>query len=216
MNFKDRFYVKKVKKHDAHPFLLEKHYLHRIPALSHCYGLFDKESKQETMFGDFDRMIGVITYGIPASPSLCEAICGKEFSDKVIELNRLWIEDGTPSNVESFLVGNSIKQVPYDIIISYADKAESHTGMIYQATNFIYTGLSAETKEWSIDGESKHSRHLTDDYSMSDLKKMYGDRLKCTRSSRKHRYIYFNCSKGKRKFYMKKLKWGILPYPKLI
>lgn len=216
MNFKDRFYIKNIPKKQSHIILLSKHYLHRVPAISYTFGLFDKESRDETVFGfSEDRMIGVITYGIPASPSLCEAICGKEFSQNVIELNRLWIEDGTPQNVESFLVSNSMKMVPYDIIISYADQGENHQGIIYQATNFLYTGMSAETKEWSIDGESKHSRHLTDDYSMEELKKMYGDRLQCIRASKKFRYVYFNCSKGKRKFYMKRLKWEILPYPKL-
>lgn len=214
MDFKERFYVKPIRKKMAHPFLLDKHYLHRVPALSHCYGLYDKEQKINNGLGEFDKLIGVITYGIPASPSLCAAICGEEYRDQVIELNRLWIEDGTPPNVESFLVGNSIKQVPYDIIISYADKAESHRGMIYQATNFLYTGLSAETKEWSLDGKSQHSRHLTDDYSLKQLQEKYGDRFQCTRASRKHRYIYFNCSKGKKKMYKKILKWSVLPYPK--
>jgi len=215
MSFKDRYYIQKIRKKQAHPYLLNKHYLHRIPALSHCYGLFDKETQHETAFGfASDKMLGVITYGIPASPSLCEAICGKEFVSQVIELNRLWIEDGTLPNVESYLVSNSMKMVPQDIIISYADQGEDHTGIIYQATNFLYTGMSAETKEYSIDGKSVHSRHLTDDHSMKELEKMYGDRLKCIRASRKFRYVYFNCSKGKRKHYMKRLKWEILPYPK--
>ena len=155
MSFKDRFYIKKILKKQSHPYLLEKHYLHRIPALSHCFGLFDKEIKDETAFGfSADRMLGVITYGIPASPSLCEAVCGKEFVNQVIELNRLWIEDGTPANVESYLVSNSMKMVPQDIIISYADQGENHQGIIYQATNFLYTGMSSETKEYSIDGKS--------------------------------------------------------------
>lgn len=215
MSFKDRYYIQKIRKKQAHPYLMDKHYLHRIPALSHCYGLFDKETKDTTAFGfEAERMLGVITYGIPASPALCEGICGKEFSNQVIELNRLWIEDGTLPNVESFLVSNSMKMVPQDIIVSYADQGENHLGVIYQATNFIYTGMSAETKEYSIDGKSVHSRHLTDDLTMAQLREKYGDRLQCIRSSKKFRYVYFNCSKGKRKFYMKRFKWETLPYPK--
>lgn len=214
MKLSDRFYILTIKNKQAYDKLINNHYLHRTPSITYSFGLFDKEKKDKTTFGfSQDRMIGVITYGIPPSPPLCKVICGEEHFKDVIELNRLWIEDGTPVNVESFLIGNSIKKIPYKIIVSYADQAENHRGTIYQATNFLYTGLSAETKEWSIDGVSKHARHLTDQYSLKELKKIYGDRLKCTRSSRKHRYIYFNCSTRKRKHFIKKLRWGILPYP---
>ena len=34
------------------------------------------------------------------------------------------------------------------------------------------------------------------------------------RRPRKHRYIYFNCSKGKKKYLLNKLKYKIEPYPK--
>lgn len=216
-DLKDRLYIKEIPKRTAIEMVVKFHYLHRAPPINHCYGLFDKKTIiTEGVLEPTNKMIGCITYGIPASHGLCAAVCGETHFRNVIELNRLFIEDHAPKNGESFLISNSIKLLPppYDIIISYADKQENHLGVVYQATNFLYTGLSAKTTEWSIDGKSKHSRHLTDHNTMDELKEYYGDRLQQTRSSQKHRYVFFKATGGKRKYYLKTLKWEIKPYPK--
>lgn len=42
-----------------------------------------------------------------------------------------------------------LKQYKDDLIlVSYADSAQGHHGYIYQATNWIYTGISAKRTEW--------------------------------------------------------------------
>jgi hypothetical protein len=217
-SFKERFYIKEIPKHKAIDMVKKHHYLHRAPPISYCFGLFDRDQiLTEGVLEPTEKMIGCVTFGIPASHGLCAAICGEKHFRNVIELNRLFIFDGTPQNVESFLVSNSIQLLPepYDIIVSYADRFEGHTGIIYQSTNFLYTGMSSETTEWELDGKAKHSRHLTDDMDMNTLKEFYGDRLKEGRKSRKHRYIFFKARGGKLKYYRKVLKWGILPYPKI-
>ena len=122
-----------IKPFESYPWLLNKHYAKRIPQIMFAFGLYEENS-----------MVGVITYGIPASPPLCMGICGKEYSDKVLELNRVCLMDNT-KNQASFLVANSIKLLPkISIIVSYADTEHGHVGYVYQATNFLYTGLSAD------------------------------------------------------------------------
>jgi hypothetical protein len=79
----------------------------------------------------------------------------------------------------------------------------NHNGYIYQATNWIYTGMTkSRTDKWVEGG--KHSRHY-------DNEKQRG--LRKYRSA-KHRYIYFATSKTKRKEYLKMLKYKIQAYPK--
>ena len=130
--------VKPLKNFEVEPWLLEKHYAKRIPQLMFCFGLYDPQ------------LIGVVTYGIPPSPSLCMGICGQEYSNKVLELNRLCLLDND-KNQASFLVAHSIKQLPKpSIIVSYADTEHGHVGYVYQATNFIYTGLSANRVDWQV------------------------------------------------------------------
>ena len=189
---------------ETYQWLLEKHYAKRIPQIMHAFGLY------------VDGVLkGVVTYGIPASPALCMGICGKEYSDKVLELNRLCLMENN-KNESSFLVSNSIKLLPKPtIVVSYADTSQGHVGYVYQATNFLYTGLSANRVDWTIKGmEHKHSKTISDGMTLESIKEKYGDDFYYTERSRKHRYILFHGSKTDKKIMRKLLKYNIEPYPK--
>lgn len=192
----------------AQAIVKKHHYLHRSASAMFTFGLFDGMD-----------LIGVAIYGKPASPSLCVGICGPDESESVIELTRLWIEDGTPKNTESYFIGQTLRLLPieYDIVVSYAEIGAGHSGIIYQATNWIYTGLSDAHVEWRLDGESgQHSRHLFDEHGgIEGAKKHFGDRLQRHERGRKHRYIMFRGSKSRRKQLMSKLRYQVEGYPKL-
>jgi hypothetical protein len=193
-----------IKNEETYPWLLEKHYAKRIPQIMFAFGLYEE-----------DRLMGVVTYGIPASPSLCMGICGKEYSDKVLELNRVCLQNND-KNQASFLVANSIKLLPKpSIIVSYADTGQGHIGYVYQATNFMYTGLSANRVDWTVKGlEHKHSKTLSDGMTLESIKEKYGDDFYYTERSRKHRYIYFHGDKRQKKLMNQLLKYKTEPYPK--
>lgn len=193
-----------IKNEESYPWLLSKHYAKRIPQIMFAFGLYED-----------NQLVGVCTYGIPASPSLCMGICGKEYSDKVLELNRVCLMDNT-KNQASFLVANSIKLLPKPtIVVSYADTGKGHVGYVYQATNFLYTGLSANRVDWTVKGlEHKHSKTLSDGMTLESIKEKYGDDFYYTERSRKHRYIYFHGDKRQKKLMNKLLKYEVEPYPK--
>jgi hypothetical protein len=193
-----------IKNDETYSWLLQKHYAKRIPQIMYAFGLYDDE-----------HLVGVVTYGIPASPSLCMGICGKEWSDKVLELNRLCLQDNT-KNQSSFLVSHSIKLLPKPtIVVSYADTGQGHVGYVYQATNFLYTGLSANRVDWTVKGlEHKHSKTLSDGMTLESIKEKYGDDFYYAERSRKHRYIYFHGTKQQKKLLKNLLKYNIEPYPK--
>ena len=50
--------------------------------------------------------------------------------------------------------------------------------------------------------------------SLQELKEKFGDKFKLIDRPRKHRYIYFNCNKWRKKELLNKLKYEIKPYPK--
>ena len=193
-----------IKNEETEPWLLQKHYAKRMPQIMFAFGLYDDSG-----------LVGVITYGIPASPSLCMGICGKEYSDKVLELNRVCLETNE-KNWASFLVANSMKLLPKpSIVVSYADTAKGHVGYVYQSTNFIYTGLSANRVDWTIKGqEHKHSKTISDGMTLEEIKAEHGDDFYYTERSRKHRYIFFVGSKKDKKSLTSKLKYPVMPYPK--
>ena len=119
-------------------------------------------------------------------------------------------------NGESFLVGNSLKLLDKEIIVSYADTSQGHVGYVYQATNFIYTGMSAKFYDYVVKGK-EHLHRATYAYSMTvaEMKKEFGeDNVYRVERPRKHRYIYFNADKKRKKELEKKLKYKVFPYPK--
>ena len=151
-------------------------------------------------------LVGCCTYGIPASPSLCVGLAGKENRDKVLELNRLAIDPKmNGDNRASFLVSRSLKMLPRGTyVVSYADTGWTHVGYVYQACNFLYTGLSAKRVD-TYQPDGKHSR-CYDKNNHSDLHQ--------TRNP-KHRYIYLVGTKNDKKQMMKELRYPVYSeYPK--
>ena len=184
--------VKEILSCRVRPFLMNVHYARRMPSIQYAFGLFED-----------GEMIGVCTYGQPASPSLCVGVGGKEYKMRVIELNRLCLLPGkNKPNYASKLVGQSLRKLPKGLyVVSYADTAWGHFGAIYQACNFLYTGLSANRTDVYI-GDGKHSRHANGDKN-----------IRQTRSS-KHRYIYITGRGGMKNQLLRDLKYEVEPYPK--
>lgn len=189
-------YIRQVSYEETKPFLLNIHYARRMPSISYAFGLFLKGG----------QCIGIVTYGVPPSNSLCKGIAGMENFYNVLELNRLvFLPEHNGNNNASYLVGNSLKMLPnHTFVVSYADTAWSHIGYVYQATNFLYTGLSAKRLD-TYQPEGLHPRH----YDKNNHSPLYQTR------SRKHRYVYLVGDKRTKKQMRKELKYPIIPqYPK--
>ncbi len=186
----------------AEPFILDIHYAKRKPSMSYVFGLYDN-----------DELIGVVTYGTPPSKALLKGIAGEDYMDKVIELNRLVLKYNR-KNEASYLVGQSLKLLPKPkIVVSYADTAQNHTGIVYQATNFIYTGLSDKRTEWRIKGSNLHSKTVCESYTLEERKKNTDKFIQVDRP-RKHRYIYFLGNKLEKKILRNALRYKEQEYPK--
>jgi len=182
---------------EAVAFLLPKHYSGRIPSISYAFG-----------WKINDELVAVCTFGKPASNTLCKGICGGKYSDKVYELNRLCRVDNLNLPLSQFVAGclRRLKNSPSLnwIIVSYSDTDMNHHGYIYQALNFIYTGITKARTDKYTEG-NKHSRHY-DNNNQQGLRKI---------RSAKHRYVYFATKNKKlKKEYMENLTYPILPYPK--
>jgi hypothetical protein len=197
--------VKQIDNATAQQVVVIHHYLHRKAPCSQAFGLFD----------DAGELRGVVMYGTPSSSSLRAGIAGKDQASNVVELTRLWIDDSTPKNSESYLIGNSIKHCAKEIVVSFADTSQNHLGIVYQATNWIYTGLSAKRTDWQVQGIDKHGHTWADKYTAVEMRELFGDKFTLVPRSRKHRYIYLNAKGKRRKELMALLKYEQQPYPKL-
>ena len=196
-----------LKTQEVSPWLLQKHYARRMPPISYAFGLFAPD------------LVGVVTYGMPSSATLRSGICGDQWKNNVLELNRLVCSEG--KNYASFLVANSLKHLAQPtIVVSYADTAMGHVGYIYQATNFVYTGLSAKRQDYKVRGmEHLHGQTIADmamgQENRADwLRAKFGDDFYIEERSRKHRYVFFCGNKYQKRQMLKDLKYKIEPYPK--
>lgn len=199
----DKYIIKPITYKQAMGIVIKNHYLHRKAPCSFSFGLFDGNDIK-----------GVICYGTPSSASLRSGIAGAINASNVIELTRLWVCDEVPKNGESYLIGNTLKLVDKEIIVSYAEINQGHLGIVYQATNWLYTGLSAKRTNWTVSGIDLHCQTLADKYTSKEIRELYGDRFSLVDRPRKHRYIYLNCPKKRKKQLLKELKYKIEKYPK--
>lgn len=142
-----KFLVKKIPNNEAIPFIIKKHYAHRKCSISFAFGLFKE-----------NIIVGVCTFGYPPNQEFNDGACvfGNTIKINTMELNRLFLEDGLPKNTLSFFVSRALKMLPKPMcIVSYADPNFGHHGYIYQATNWIYTGVSTPKFKYTFsDGSS--------------------------------------------------------------
>jgi hypothetical protein len=159
-----------------------------------------------------EKFIGVIIYSTGATPNI-----GKPFKleqGQVIELTRVALKDH--KNYVSYYIAKTLKIIKHKsprvkIIVSYADKdLQNHHGGIYQATNWIYLGVSEiNNYEYYFKDKWTHNKTINDyggkkkEFLLSNLPKR-----KC---GHKHKYIYC-IDKDLREKYMLQSK----PYPKKV
>jgi len=189
----------------ATELIVAKHYLHRKAPISMAFGMFDQSG----------QIVGVVTYGVPASSTLLKGVCGEDEASNVYELNRLWVDDSVPKNGESYLIGNTLGLLDKEIVVSYADTSQGHVGVVYQASNWLYTGLSAKFKDPKVRGlENQHHATYAHGLTNKQVVEKFGDRAYFVERPRKHRYIFLNGSKARRKELLKKLRYPVKSYPK--
>lgn len=179
---------------EAWDFLKPRHYAGRKPQISKAFG-----------WKISGELVAVCTFGKPASPSLCNGICGVEHSASVYELNRLCRIDELQEPLSAF-VSACLRRLRTGnwIIVSYSDTGMHHNGYIYQACNFLYTGQTKQRTDKYVPN-GKHSRHYNNDEQ---------GRYRVVRTA-KNRYVYFaTFSKPLKKKWRSCLNYPVLPYPK--
>ena len=207
MNIKEKYRVVPITREYFKEWLLHKHYAKVIPNVMKAYGLVDNENILQ----------GVCCYGTPANNH------NNAMGDfKQIELVRLVVNDGLEKNTLSYLVSQSLGMLSRPLsLISYADQGKNHHGYIYQATNWIYTGLGGGVDYYrDKTGKNIHSRIMSD----HRLKRPSETRAQIAESlgwekikgEYKHRYFYFLGSPKEKRVWLKTLlaKYKQLPYPK--
>lgn len=204
-----RCYSRSVNYQTAANMVETYHYAHRVPSIVLAIGMYVD-----------DVLAGCVCYGIPANSNLMD-LCGKENHEKVLELNRLFIHDWAGHNSESWLIGQSFNWLQktrpdIQILVSYADSAQNHQGMIYRATNWLFTGFSQSTGNYVINGERLSNKNTSNRYGVRGIDELVsmGLDVHLETNSSKYRYVMFLGDKRNKQALRAKLKYPVLPYPK--
>jgi hypothetical protein len=196
--------VVSISKSVADAFVTQKHYSRRASIFWAGFGL--EEDGQIT---------GVAVYGQPSPPIQKHAFKDRDF--RLYELARVVVQSKT-KNASSFLVGNSLKLLEPKpcAVISYADMEQNHCGIIYQATNWLYTGSTkSHDKAYIVDGKRTHPMTLRDQGITDPTRWAKENGIEMVKPMEKHRYFQFVGDKRQRAAMRNKLNYPVVgQYPK--
>jgi hypothetical protein len=170
----------------ARDLIEQNHYLHSLPGGTMlCFGTFQGE-----------RLMGVVILG--AGPYLAYHLVDGADRNDCLVLTRVWLSDQLPANSESRILGVITRLIrgntDVKFLVSYADPAAGHVGIIYQSVGWLYIGLSSVMSLYDLgDGIARHSRSVAHDLGSHSLRYLaeHGVNLKLVAQSAKHRYLKF-------------------------
>ena len=198
------FTVEEVLRRSIAPFIEKYHYSQNVNGVqsTNCFGLY-----KEGNFG-LPTMIGAMMYAWPSMPATAKKY-NPDDPLRIYELRRLVCIDDTPTNTESYFIGQTLKwlkkNTDIQVIVSFADPHHGHSGVIYKASNFIYKGETGKGSILMVDGKEMHSRSLNQrkrPYSR-EIKRRYdaGDpNIFVKKLPSKHIYVYYLDKRLRRKY----------------
>lgn len=197
-------HVQPITKEVAERFVKQKHYSRRASIFWAAYGLIEN-----------GEVAGVVVYGQPSPPIQRSAFKERDF--KLYELARLVVQSKT-KNAASYLISTSLRMLERpSAVVSYADSEWSHCGIVYQATNWLYTGATvSHDHSYLVNGERLHPMTVRDRFGVKDPKKWARENgVQTLKPMPKHRYFYLNGDKKQKRSMLEKLSYGVLTeYPK--
>lgn len=158
------------------------HYAKAVPVNTFGYSVFN----------DAGEWCGVVLYGSGATNNLASPYGLKQ--GQVIELVRMALNGKQESTTKAMAISLKLvkKYAPnVKIIISYADSEKGHYGIIYQATNWYYTGYSTDTN-LIVNGKREHRRSLGGRFGTcsADAIRKKGYQVEILKTKPKWKYIY--------------------------
>lgn len=145
-----------------------------------------------SVFNDKNEWCGVICYGIGATNNIAKPYDLNQ--GQVIELLRMALNGKQESTTKAMAISLKLikKYAPnVKLIVSYADSEQGHIGIIYQATNWYYTGYSVDTN-LIINGKREHRRTVGSRYGTCSAIKLQeaGHNVESIKTMPKWKYIY--------------------------
>jgi hypothetical protein len=228
-----RVSVRQISKSIAEDMIVKYHYTHAWTSARYCLGIYYRLDEAD-VFGNYEKLVGCAVYGFPVGAKAPTSVCEGLTKDNILELTRLYVEDGYGSNIESNALSKTFQWLKENdtnikVLISYADNGQGHLGKIYQATNWRYEGYSSQMNLMPNFGISLigppykwiHSRTVFNNWGSNNLEHLKREIGKegykefwRRREPEKHRYIQIlSQNKKEKRELLKRMKQTEHPYP---
>lgn len=204
------YIVKEIAAKDARDIVKQYHYSKKVVANSKIHlGVFDTKGK----------LVGCLQFGPPMNKNSTPMKISE--SSRMLELNRMVLDDDQPRNSESQAISLCLKYLQkynkdIDWLLSFSDGKQGNVGYIYQATNWEYIGYLLSDSFYDLDGTIMHNVSVWHKY-----KEKHPNRdIKTTNEILYDNYDNVSVITSKQHIYLFKLnkkckfKHATVPYPK--
>jgi len=202
--------VLEISQSEARKFITQYEWLGNAGASRYCYGLMYKS-----------ELAAVVCYARPTAGAAFASMIGICPSG-VFQLCRGASTHWAPKYAASMLIARSMKMLEArkdaKLVVAYADPAAGEIGVVYQASNALYLGLSDSRGPgaYVIAGTRYHPRsvHRLFGCARHNVLIEVDRNYQRIQRTKKHRYVYvLGCEMERRRF-IKRLTPRIRPYPK--
>ena len=127
--------VAPIAKSIAKDIIVKKHYTHAWTSCRYALGVYYNTEKNDVI-GNSQKLIGVAIYGFPVGAKAPTSVCDGLTKDNILELTRLYLDDGYGSNIESCALGKTFQWIRDNdknikVLLSYADNGQGHVCLLY-------------------------------------------------------------------------------------
>lgn len=154
------------------------HYSQSVPTVQYAYNIYN----------DKDEWCGVILFGGGANNNLAKSFDLR--NGEVLELERVALNGKQEQTSKAVSIALRLlhKENPIvKLVVSYADHRQKHLGIIYQATNWIYLGMTKTSDfQYFYNGKWTHERTINSKSNKEELKAT----LQKRQNSNKFKYVY--------------------------
>jgi hypothetical protein len=212
--------VREISYAEARNVILGNEWLGNMGTTEFAFGLF---------FGG--HLAGTVCYGSTAGSSVFKSICGEEHAHEAITLVRGACLHWAHPHSASFLISEACRQMTekgFHLFVGYSDPEAGEIGTIYQASNWLYCGMTSPKQRYrTTDGKIHDSRQVhgltrdrrggTTKYKRTrseQMKLLLGQGCEFLDGTPKHRYVGLYGDRRMKRLLRSALRWQSLPYPK--
>jgi hypothetical protein len=203
--------VERISMADAKSFVVQYEWLGNVGSAKYCYGL---------SFGS--QLAAVVCYTSPSAPGAFKRLLGEGLRQDVLQLCRGASASWAPNWASSRLISASLRDLRTTrstrAVIAFADPRAGEVGVVYQACNALYLGLtdSRGPGEYIILGKRYHARAVPKHFHSAKHAQLVEIDPNYTRIQRtkKHRYLFLLARGRVRLELYNRVAHLIRPYPR--